>query len=326
MKKFALLLLSVLILLPFTSCAKNDSEEYTLKIVTTIFPQYDFARNIAEGADGVSVSMLLPPGSESHDFAPSAADLLAISEADIVICVGGETDAWIDDAVVSSKSNAAVLRLTDMIPLFEENDGNVIEAGHAHSHSHEGHSHGNGDGGEHGGLDEHVWTSPSNAAVITREICAEMARLSPENRELFNKNAEAYCEKLDEISAEMKSISENAQHNTLVFADRFPFRYLTEELSLNSVAAFSGCSSDSEPALSTIYQLTEKVRELKVPVILTAEFSGGETARIIAEETGCRVLTLHSCHNVSKEDFNSGRGYLDLMGENVEVLREALGG
>lgn len=325
MRKLSLLLVLILVLLPVTACSEKGSTEYTLNIVTTIFPQYDFARNIAEGAMGVSVNMLLPPGSESHDFTPSVADLHAISEADIIICVGGETDAWIDNAVEASKSRAVVLRLTDMVPLFEENDGNVIEAGHSHSHSHEGHSHEGGDAHEGGGYDEHVWTSPSNAAVITREICAEMARLSPENSELFNKNTDAYCEKLDEISTEMKSIAENAVRDTLIFADRFPFRYLTEELHLNSFAAFSGCSSDSEPTLSTIYQLTEKAKELNTPVILTAEFSVGAAAEVIAEETGGQVMTLHSCHNVSKEDFNSGKGYLDLMRENLDVLRKALG-
>ena len=321
MKLTALILSICLSVICLASCGEIKHDDVSLNIVTTIFPQYDIVRQITKDFDGVSLKMLLPPGSESHDFEPSVSDLSAVAEADLIIAVGGDTDKWIDKVIETSESNASVLRLCDMVPLYEENDDSILEAGHSHHHDHSEH----GDGHHtHSEYDEHVWTSPANAADITEVIRDELIRIAPEGTDTFKSNAKDYINNILSIESDMQSAVADARIRTLVFADRFPFRYLAESLNLDCHAAFSGCSSDSEPALSTIYSLTETVKEKGVSVILTVEFSSGDAARVIAEETGARVMTLHSCHNVSREDFNAGVTYVDLMRCNLEVLKEAL--
>ncbi len=298
----------------------GDTDE-KIHIVSTIFPGYDFARQIICGVeDEFEITMLLPPGSESHDYEASISDLALVEKASLIISVGGETDAWIDGVIRASGAKARVIKMTDLVPLYHEDDEGLIEG-----HSHEHHEHGEVCEEEHGEADEHVWTSPRNGAVIAESIGAELCKLFPEHSELFNRNTENFLAELNALADEMQSVVDGGALDTLVFADRFPFRYLTEELGLQYRAAFSGCSSTSEPSLSTIYRITEYVKKEKIPAVLTVEFSSGGAAKVIAEETGAEVHTLHSCHNLSVKDFSAGVTYLDVMRNNLEVLRFALG-
>lgn len=333
MKRFLTLFLAFVLALSCVSCSstndvKGDAE---LLIVTTIFPQYDFARAVCAGIDNVELVMLLPPGSESHDYEPSLADLKLIGDCDLFICVGGETDAWVENAVSSIGSDVNVMRLIDCVELLCEDDDGILDSSHVHEHSHddidEHDSDEHADKHEHDGheIDEHVWTTPANAATITEAICDELCRIRPELEREFKRSSDAYVSQLKELDENYSSLAENALHHTLYFADRFPFRYLTEHCSLEYRAAFSGCSSDSEPSLAVIAQLTREIREDCVPVILTTEFSSQSAARFIADEVGCEIATLHSCHNVSKEDFESGVTYLELARQNLDVLTRALG-
>lgn len=343
MKRLLLLLLSLSLVLPTVSCGAPDNGDVTLRIVTTIFPQYDFARAIcADSAKHVSITMLLPPGSESHDYEPSLADLKLIGECDLFICVGGETDAWVENAVAAVGSEVNVMRLTEHVELLCEEDGGILDSEHSHDHSdahdedthtsneqavheqeaqeqsaHEHASHGHE-------LDEHVWTTAENAAVLTEAICDELCRLCPSLADSFRSCGGQYAAQLRELDGEYLELCEGASRNKLYFADRFPFRYLTEHCSLEYEAAFSGCSSDSEPSLSVIARLTRDIKESSVPLLLTTEFSSQGAPRFIADETGCEIATLHSYHNVSREDFEAGVTYLELARQNLSVLRRAL--
>jgi len=329
MMKLSLRILSALLVFAFLLCVVSCSgspveKKNELTIVTTIFPPYDFARQIADGADGVKIEMLLPPGSESHDYEPSVSDIALVGEADLIICVGGETDEWIDGVIKSSKSRASVLRLTDMVELLEEDEGVLVTDEHSHEHNHEhnhDHSH---EHGEDCVFDEHVWTSPENAAAMTESIAEEMCRLSEKDYDTFTKNAKAYAASLREVAKEMKALTDG-KDAVLLFSDRFPFRYLADSIGADCHAAFAGCASDSEASLEAVYRLCEIAENTNVRVIFTCEFSSRNAAEVISRETGCTIRELHSCHNVSREDFNNGITCLELMRRNLSYLKEALG-
>ena len=305
-------------LLNLVACGKGTiPEEDELTIVTTIFPPYDFARQISRGAENVNLKMLLPPGSESHDYEPTINDIALVGRADLIICVGGETDAWIDEVISSTDSKAKVLRLCDMVELLEEDESVLVtEEEHHHEHSHE-HD-------DECVFDEHVWTSPENSAIITKAIAEEMCCLSEENASLFQSNASSYAEELRKVQSEMNALANGAEDKILLFADRFPFRYLAESLDMTCRSAFSGCASDSEASLEAVYRLTELATETNATVIFTCEFSSRNAAEIISREAGCKILELHSCHNVSKKDFDDGVTVLDLMKRNLQYLNEAI--
>ncbi len=335
MKRLLFLLLSLSLVLLNVSCGAPATEDVELRIVTTVFPQYDFVRAIcADSAGSVSITMLLPPGSESHDYEPSLSDLKLIGECDLFICVGGETDSWVEDAVAAVGSEVNVMRLTEHVELLCEEDGGILDTEHSHEHgepSHDWDAHTANDvhslhgqtGHEHK-LDEHVWTTAENAAILTEAICDELCRLRPSLANSFRSCGGQYAALLRELDGEYLELCESASRNKLYFADRFPFRYLTEHCSLEYEAAFSGCSSDSEPSLSVIAQLTRDIKANNVPLLLTTEFSSQSAPRFIADEAGCEIATLHSYHNVSREDFETGVTYLELARQNLSVLRRAL--
>ena len=226
MKRLILILLTAAMVLSLASCAVSDTEtgEDKLKIVTTIFPQYDFARAVSAGApESVEITMLLPPGSESHDYEPTVADLVLIEECDLFICVGGETDAWVDDALEAVGKTEGVLRLIDMVPLLHEDTSLVIEDSHA-GHDHHDDEDCDEANDDHGEYDEHVWTSPRNAAIITDVICKAMCEAEPSLADEFKKSAGEYISKLNALWDSFIELSLNRERDTVIFAERFPFR------------------------------------------------------------------------------------------------------
>ena len=325
MKKIlSVIIMTAILSMLLVSCGTGQTDEAdgSIHLVSTIFPGYDIIRALTRGAeDKFELTMLLPPGSESHDYEASVSDLALVEKATLIVAVGGETDAWLDDVIRASGSDARLVKMTDCVPLFCESDEGLLEDG-GHHHEHE---HGDECGEDHGEYDEHVWTSPRNMALICGAVYDELSDVCPEYANLLNQNKEDYTSNLNSLADEMESAAAKAKLDTLVFADRFPFRYLTEALGLHSRAAFSGCSSSSEPSLSTIYRLAEFVKEVNIPAVLTVEFSEGRAAQVIADETGADVYTLHSCHNLSAEDFSSGVTYLEMMRENLAVLKICLG-
>lgn len=301
-----------------TGCGvkQEEPDDGKLKIVTTIFPQYDFVRAIAGGTGAVNVRMLLSPGEEVHSYEPTPLDIKEIQNCDLFIYVGAENDVWVDRILENmGDKRPETLRLVDLTETVAEEsvEGMMEEKGHDHEESREEEA------------DEHVWTSPVKAAEITEAIAQKMAELDPANADDYLANAQDYEAKILDLDAQFRQIAENAERKILVFGDRFPIRYFAEGYGLDYFAAFSGCSSESEPSASTLAFLIDKVREEQIPVVFSIEFSNGNIARAICESTGAVQRTYNSCHNVTKEQMENGATYVSLMSENLETIREALG-
>ena len=336
------------------SAPGSGEESGKISVVTTIFPPYDFVREIA--GDHVELKMLLKPGEESHSYEPTPQDMIAIQKSNVFIYTGGENDVWVED-VLSSMPNSErlTLRLVDCVDTVEEEhvEGMKESPGHTHAdHDEEEHTHADHAGEEHTEeehaaedhahadhageselevhsvheIDEHVWTSPVNAALIVEQIKEVLIEADPSNRASYEKNAAAYEETLSELDQEFRDVTENAEHSLLVFGDRFPFRYFAREYGLTYLSAFPGCAGDTEPSAATMAFLIDKVKEENVPGVLKMELSNEDIANGIAEATGTEVKVFYSCHNLSAGDFENGETYLSMMQKNVETLKEVLNG
>ncbi len=308
-RSVALCAIAALLTLLFFGCAHAvpEQEDGRLRIVTTIFPPYDFAQHLV--AQLAAVTQLLPPGAESHGYEPSPQDILTIQRCDLLIYTGGENDFWIEEILASMGEDAPeTLTLTECVDLLEEQAaaGGEESAHHAHE------------------LDEHVWTSPKNAARIVEAICARLCTLDPANASPYRANAEVYLEKLYELDAVFVDLVDNAARTEFVVGDRFPFRYLAEAYGLTAYAAFPACGGETEPSAAGIAQLCDKIEAEKIPVVFYIEASNHLVADAIAEATGAKTLRLHSCHNLTKEERERGEDYLSLMWQNAENLKEAL--
>ena len=287
------------------------ASEETLSVVCTIFPAYDFARQLA--GDTAQVRLLLPPGSESHSYEPSPRDIIDIQEADLFLYAGGESDNWVDGILASMGDDAPrAFRLTDCVTLLAEETSASMEA--------EERDHGE----EAAEMDEHVWTSPKNAMLIVAQLCDTLCEIAPQNAQVYEEALSAYLTELEALDAAFEETVANGKRDLIVFGDRFPFRYFAHDYHLRYDAAFPGCSEDSEPSVRTVISLVETVRAEEVPVIFYIEFSSRKTADVLAEETGAKELLFHSCHNVSTEELEGGATYLSLMWNNVAALKEAL--
>ena len=322
--------------------AQGTAEESgKISVVTTIFPPYDFVREIA--GEQVELKMLLKPGEESHSYEPTPQDIIAIQESDVFIYTGGENDVWVEDILSSMPdSDCLTLKLVDCVDTVEEEhvEGMKESAGHTHEdpdseaqadgeEPDEDHDHADESEEEAHSvheIDEHVWTSPVNAALIVEQIKEVLIEADPSNRAAYEENAAAYEAELSELDREFREVAENAQGNLLIFGDRFPFRYFADEYGLDYYAAFPGCAGDTEPSAATMAFLIDKVKEENVPAVLKMELSNADIANAIAEATGTEVKVFYSCHNLSADDFENGETYLSMMQKNVETLKEVLNG
>lgn len=312
MKKIiALLLMLAVTALLLVGCATmaEDANE-KLSIVVTDFPCYDFARAVA--GDNAEITMLIRPGSEVHSYEPSPSDVLAMTEADLFIYIGGESDSWVDGMLSSLDDEAPyALRMYGCVEGLEEAEG--------HNH----HDHNDGDHHDHA-YDEHIWTNPVYAIQMVEAVAVELIAIDPENTDEYRTKADSYIAQIGEIDAEIRGIVDSAEHNCLVFGDRFPFMHMACEYDIEYTAAFPGCTAESEPSAQTIMALIEKVISEDIPVVYVIEMSNGNVATAIAEETGAEIATLHSIQNVSVDEFNAGETYVSIMWKNVEALRKGL--
>lgn len=344
--------LAVFLVLELSGCGREQGKERSqaeavddrLNVVTTIFPYYDFARQIA--GDRVNLTLVVPAGMDSHSFEPTPADMRTIQQADVLICNGGAMEHWLDqvlDAIDVSK--ITVVTLMDAVDTVEEE---LVEGMEDASHGeHEGYQAAasetgddrrhakNDDRGQHIEIDddghhveieydEHIWTSPVNAMRLTEAICEALVQRDPVHRTEYQRAAGEYQSELARIDRELREVSGQRKRSLIVVGDKFPFRYLAEEYGLDYRAAFSGCSTDTEPSARTIAYLIDKVKEQRIPVVYYLELSSTRVAEIIEEETGAQPLLLHSCHNVTRRELESGITYVDLMERNVENLRKGL--
>ena len=324
--------------------AKQSDNSGKIKVVATIFPEYDWVREIAGASnDNIELTLLLDNGVDLHSFQPTAADIATISTCDMFIYVGGESDAWVDDALKeATNKNMIVLDLMDILGdsvkeeelvegmQGEEEDHDEAEEEHHDDEDEEEH-HDEEEGHHHDGeieYDEHVWLSLRDAETICNSIADGLCSLDSENAETYKANCQAYTEKLAALDADYQDAVDNAKVDTLLFADRFPFRYMVEDYGLNYYAAFIGCSAETEASFETIIFLAGKVDELGLPAICTIDSSDGKIADTVKSNTKSKdqeILMMDSLQSVKKTDIEAGITYYDKMVANLEVLKKALG-
>jgi zinc transport system substrate-binding protein len=282
-------------------------QEDALLVATSIFPPYDFVRAIA--GDRVKLTMLLPPGGESHSFDPSPQDIILMQKADIFIYGGGESDAWVRELLTAMDTrNMRIIAMMDAVEAVEEE---IVEGMQAEDE-------------EEPAYDEHVWTSPRNAKLIMQAIADALCGSDPANAGLYRQNADAYLKSLEELDKGFQEAVNAGVRKTIVFGDRFPFRYFADAYGLTYFAAFPGCSTETEPSAATVAFLINKMRAEHIPAVFHIELSNEKMADTISEETGAKKLLFHACHNISKKDFEQGRTYMEFMTQNLTNLREAL--
>ncbi len=307
--------------------AVKDEKSGKLQVVATLFPQYDFTRQIA--GDKAEVTLLLPPGVESHSYEPTPSDIIKINESDLFIYTGESMEAWsqrIIDGMQQSGSGSTVLDVSQGIELAsteeierEHHHDEHEEEGSEHEHEEEGSEH------EHQHLfDPHIWTDPLQAKVMVASIRDALCLVDPMNAEYYQENAAKYSAELDELDASFKAIVENGKRQDIIFGSRFALFYFTNRYGLNYESAFDSCSSETEPSAKTVAGLIEKIREEKISVIYYAEIEEPKVAKAISAETGAKLLLFHSCHNVTKEELESGATYVSLMKANGENLKKGL--
>lgn len=313
MKKFlSLFCCGILLFCLLSGCTKpNQPSKDRLNVVATIFPPYDFTRQIA--GDRVSLTLLIPPGGESHTYEPTPQDIITIQEADVFLYVGGENDVWLDEILDNiDTSRMAILRMTECVETVEEEHVEGMQTPHIHNE-------------EDGEPDEHVWTSPVNAARLSSAIEKVLTERDPENAAFYKQNLEAYQAQLARLDSQFRVLAATARTKELIFGDRFPLRYFAEEYGFTYYAAFPGCSAESEPSAKTIAFLIDKAKADQVDTIFYIEFSNHLAADTIAGAVGAKTALFHSCHNVTLEEMQRGVTYLSLMEQNLATLQEAIG-
>ena len=344
----------------------DASGDTRLNVVTTLFPYYDFLRQIA--GDSIRLTMVVPAGMDSHSFEPTPADMITIQNADLLVCNGGTMEQWLSQVLDSFGEGTGpkrVVTMMDCVDVVQEEIVEGMEDGEAHDH---GHTHVHADGTVHAGdhdhesedhihsedehdredvavhdedhaqeyldeddghgveieYDEHIWTSPVNAKKLAGVLAEVLEQEDPAHAASYAENCASYQDKLTELDAEFREVVSHAKRRLVVFGDKFPLRYFFDEYGLEYRAAFSGCSTDTEPSAKTIAYLIDKVREKQIPAVYYLELSSPRVAEIIGEETGAEPLLFHSCHNVTRHQFDSGVTYLELMEQNVKNLKKGL--
>ena len=368
----------------------DASGDTRLNVVTTLFPYYDFLRQIA--GDSIRLTMVVPAGMDSHSFEPTPADMITIQNADLLVCNGGTMEQWLSQVLDSFGEGTGpkrVVTMMDCVDVVQEEIVEGMEDGEAHGH---GHTHVHADGIVHAGdhdhesedhahseeehepedhvyseeehdteehihsedehdmedvavhdedhaqeyldeddghgveieYDEHIWTSPVNAKKLVGVLAEVLEQEDPAHAASYAENCASYQDKLTELDAEFREVVSHAKRRLVVFGDKFPLRYFFDEYGLEYRAAFSGCSTDTEPSAKTIAYLIDKVRTEEIPVVYYLELSSHRVSEIIGEETGAKPELLHSCHNVTRHQFDSGVTYLELMEQNVKNLKKGL--
>ena len=351
MKKIIILILSAALIAGcFSACSSgakagvsstsNGASSKKIHIVTTIFPEYDWVMNVL-GTDSkdVEVTMLLDNGVDLHSYQPTADDILKISTCDLFIYVGGESDEWVEDALKEAlNKNMTVLNLLDILGESvkeEEMVEGMQEEEHDHHHDenedhdkdHDDHDHEHEDEDGETEYDEHVWLSLKNAETIVASIREALIKLDSENAEKYNSNAKAYSDKLKELDSRYQETVKTASVKTLLFGDRFPFRYLVDDYGINYYAAFVGCSAETEASFETITFLSGKVDELSLNAVMTIEGTDHRIAETIVRNTKSKnqkILTLDSMQSTTLKDVQNGTTYISVMEKNLEALKEAL--
>lgn len=299
MKKFLSLLLIMILVVSFTACSDEKKDNGKIEIVTTVFPFYDFVKNVA--GDKAEVTLLLPTGAEAHSYEPTMQDVMKIKDCDLFIYLGTGADPWTENIINADDFN-------------KENAFSAMECVTLKKTDHHHHGYEN---------DQHVWTSLRNSQKIVRAIAKELARKDSRNADYYLENAEKYCSKLDVLDKKFIDITKD-KTKPIAFADGFPFTYFAEDYSIKYISVFPGCSGESEPSVESVSEFINIVKEENVKVIFYTETSNGQIPDTVCKETGAEKMLFHSCHTVTKDELNSGITYIDLMERNYNALSKAI--
>ena len=290
------------------------------KIIVSNFAAYDLTRAVM--GDGNRITLLVEPGKDLHTYEPTPDDLKAIESADLFIYIGGESEKWVNKLIGEEQGyNEKFLRLADFVNLRPEPKTLEEQLEQEKEQNNQNDYYQYGSGQEY---DEHIWTSITNAITMTHVIVDRLSAIYPENREKFYNNSEKYTYELNDIDQQFRRAVMYATKKTIIFADRFPFQYMATDYNLNYYAAFPGCSDQTEASSQTIATLIDKAKQEGVKVILKSEMSSDKLAQTVASEVGAKVLELNAAHNISRQDFDAGVTYADIMTKNLAVIKEAL--
>ena len=352
MKKIAAYAMFVLVAaLAFVACSAESSEKAPAKkkisIVATIYPQYDWLKNVlGDRQDSVNLKLLIKNGTDLHSYKPSAQDIAAIASADMVVYVGGESDAWIEKALSATPKAGRVQvnlmqALGDRVKEEEIVEGMQAEEEHHHEHGEEAeehehehhehaeeHEHEHHEHAEEAENDEHVWLSLKNAEILVMNLADAISKVDTANATEYHMNAGLYIAKISALDAQYRATTDSTALKTILFGDRFPFRYLVDDYGIKYFAAFVGCSAESEASFETVAFLAGKMDSLALPAIFTIDGSNGKIARAILDASkkskNAQVLTLNSMQSVTDAQMQSGTDYLSIMQSNLEVLKKAI--
>lgn len=333
MKKIISIIIAASMAVSLCACAAGEksqaasSDKKNISIVTTIFPEYDWVMDVlGDNPANAEVTLLLDNGVDLHSYQPSAQDIMKISSCDLFIYVGGESDEWVNDALAeATNKDMTVINLLDVLGTDVKEEEVVEGMQEEDEHEHEdGHEHEDEEEVEY---DEHVWLSLRNAATIVKSISEAIQKIDPDNAKIYEENTASYIEKLDVLDKEYDSMVSASSVKTVLFGDRFPFRYLVDDYGIDYYAAFVGCSAETEASFETITFLAKKVDELGLPAVMTIEGNDHRIAETIIENTASKsaaILTMDSMQAITAEDVKNKKTYLGIMKDNLEVLEKAL--
>lgn len=323
---------------------KNKGDK--IEVVATLFPQYDFVKQV--GGDKVDVTLLLPPGSESHTYEPTPQDMVLIDQSDLFIYTGKEMEPWAENLISGLKNNINVLDLSKSVDLinvedFEEkheNEGETHEHHHEHDdaedddeedgdehehaeHEHE-HEHNHEENGHHHTYDPHIWLNPQYAIKMVRSVEQELSRIDPDNAEYYKTNADNYIKQISDLDKEFEETVKNAKNPKVAFGGAFAYAYFVERYNLDFVSAYETCGESAEPSTAKIKEVIDYINKNKIPVIFYKEYTTGNIAKTISEATGAKMLVFNTVHNLSKDELQSGASYVSIMRGNLDNLKQAL--
>lgn len=327
-KIISVILCLFLVLGAFSACSLDTSKEKKLTVVTTIFPIYDWVINVlGDKAESYNVKLLADNGADLHNFQPTADDIMTVGSCDLFVYVGGESDEWVGDVLKQSINKDMIA--VNLMEVIGENalDEEIVE-GMEHDDHDEDHSEEHEEDEHEHESDEHIWLSLENAEICVKAISSKLCSIDAENAQSFSTNTEAYCNKLNDLDASYETAIKGLPRDTILVADRFPFRYLFDDYDLKYFAAFSGCSAESEASFETISFLASKADELNLDYVVILEGSNEKIATTVINQSSSKkaqIIKLDSMQTLTLADITAGKTYLSVMEKNLEVMKTALG-
>ncbi|MCI8291167.1 MAG: zinc ABC transporter substrate-binding protein [Clostridia bacterium] len=297
------LVISVIILHNSNNEVREKSEK--MDVIATIYPIYDFAKEIA--GDKANVSMLLSPGVELHDYEPTPQDIIKINECDLFLYLGEELEPWAETVISGIDNRENLKDISENIELIEAEE-------------HDEH----GDHEEHSKYDTHIWLDPTKSIKMVENIANNLCRLDFKNKDYYKKRADDYIEKLKEMDNNFKNVILEGKRKEIAFGGPFSYTYFIKRYNLDYVTAYDSCGEESEPSVYKILEVVEKIKNDKLPVVFYKELSSGNTVKTICEETGAEALEFNSLHSITEEQLKNGDSYLNIMSRNLKNLEKAL--